>query len=120
MDKKTTTTEQVIDVKGQSLGRAAAKIAIILQGKDKASYSQRKVGDARVVVKNIKLIKVTGKKPDQKIYYHHTGPLGHLKERKYRGVFERKPDFVLWHAVRGMLPKNALRAKRLKNLIIEK
>ncbi len=116
----TKTAEHIIDVKGQPLGRVAAKIAVLLQGKDRATYKQRELGGAKVIVKNIKLIKVTGKKADQKIYYHHAGALGHLKERKYREVFDRKPDWVLWHAVRGMLPKNALRAKRLKNMVIER
>ena len=112
-------SEHIIDVKGQPLGRAAAKIAVLLQGKDKTDYEQRKAGDAKVIVKNIRLIKITGKKAVQKIYYSHTTQLGHLKERKYADVFERRPDWILWHAVHGMLPKNALRAKRLKNLIIE-
>jgi large subunit ribosomal protein L13 len=113
-------SEHIIDVKNQPLGRAASRIALLLQGKDKASYEQRKVGDAKVIVKNIKLIKMTGKKATQKIYYSHTTQLGHLKKRKYADIFERKPDWVLWHAVKGMLPKNALQAKRLRKLIIEK
>ncbi len=112
-------TEHIIDAKNQPLGRLASKIALLLQGKGTAAYASRNEGDVKVVVKNIKAVKITGKKADQKIYYHHTGPLGHLKERKYREVFDRKPDWVLWHAVRGMLPKNALRAKRLKNMTIE-
>jgi large subunit ribosomal protein L13 len=111
--------EHIIDVKNQPLGRVASRVASLLQGKTTAAYSQRKPGETKVVIKNIKLIKITGKKPDQKIYYHHAGPLGHLKERKYKEVFARKPEWVLWHAVRGMLPKNALRTKRLKNMIFE-
>ncbi|MCL4404987.1 MAG: 50S ribosomal protein L13 [Patescibacteria group bacterium] len=112
-------TEYVVDVKDQPLGRMASKIAVMLQGKNMASYDHRKPGDVKVIVKNIKDIKITGKKPEQKIYYHHAGKLGHLKQRKYKDVFSRKPNWVLWHAVRGMLPKNTLRAKRLKNLIFE-
>ncbi len=114
-----TLTEHVIDVKDQPLGRVASKIAVLLQGKDKVTYSHQKSGDVKVIVKNIKSIKISGNKAEQKIYYHHAGRMGHLRERKYKDVFGRKPDWVLWHAVRGMLPKNTLRSKRLKNLVIE-
>lgn len=120
MEKNTALTEHVIDVKDQPLGRVASKVAMLLQGKAQASYDHRKPGDVKVVIKNIKEIKITGKKPEQKIYYHHAGKLGHLRERKYKDIFGRKPDWVLWHAVRGMLPRNTLRAKRLKNLVFEK
>jgi large subunit ribosomal protein L13 len=111
--------EHVIDAKDQSLGRVAARVAVLLQGKDKAAYEPREIGDVRVVVKNVKAIRVTGKKAEQKIYYRHSGPIGHLKERKFSDVFSRRPEWVLRHAVGGMLPKNTLRAKRLKNLVIE-
>ena len=74
----------------------------------------------RVLVTNASQIAVSGKKTNQKIYYKHTGPLGHLKERKFADVFKKNPAWVLRHAVRLMLPKNRLNAKRLKNLIIEK
>ncbi len=113
-------TEHTIDVKNRPLGRVASRIATLLQGKESADYDHRNPGNVRVTVKNIKSIRITGKKPEQKIYFHHAGRLGHLKERKYKDVFSRKPEWVLWHAVRGMLPKNTLRADRLKNLVFEK
>jgi large subunit ribosomal protein L13 len=111
--------DHILDAKDRSLGRVASEAAIILQGKHRASYNPRLVGDDRVIVKNIGHIALTGKKASQKIYYKHTGPLGHLKERKFADVFAKNPAWVLRHAVNLMLPKNRLRAKRIKRLIIE-
>jgi len=108
-----------LDAKNRPLGRLASEIALILQGKKNPSYEPKKIGSDRVIVKNIKEILLTGKKASQKIYYRHSGPLGHLKEKKFANVFEKKPAFVLRHAVRLMLPKNRLAAQRLKKLIIE-
>lgn len=112
-------TEYNFDAKNKRLGRLASEIAVILQGKNKASYDPKEEGDTRVVVKNIKEIAIGGDKVLQKIYYRHTGPLGHLKERRYKDTFAKKPDWVLRNAVRLMLPKNRLNAKRLKRLVIE-
>src|SRR5579872_2357668 len=108
-----------VDAKNKKLGRLSSEIASILQGKKNPNYNPRILGGDRVILKNISQIVVTGKKLNQKIYYHHTGPLGHLKERKLSDVFTKNPAWVLRHAVRLMLPKNRLNAKRLKNLIIE-
>ncbi len=107
------------DATNKPLGRLASEIALILQGKKKASYQPNQIGEDRVIVKNIKAVKLTGRKAEQKIYYRHSGPLGHLKEKTFENVFEKKPGFVLRHAVRLMLPKNRLAAKRLKRLVIE-
>jgi large subunit ribosomal protein L13 len=111
--------DYIIDAKNKSLGRVASEAAVILQGKKHAKYEPRLLGDDRVIVDNIKSIVLTGRKTSQKIYYKHTGPLGHLKERKFADVFERNPGWVLRHAVNLMLPKNRLRAKRIKKLIIK-
>jgi large subunit ribosomal protein L13 len=112
--------DYIIDAKNKKLGRLASEIARILQGKHKADYDPRIGGSDRVIVKNVKEIVLTGKKVKTKVYYRHTGPLGHLKERKFEDVFNKKPDWVLRHAVRLMLPKNKLASKMLKRLIIEK
>lgn len=112
--------DYIIDVKNKRLGRVATQIAGILQGKHHADYEPRKSGADRVVIKNITKLAVSGRKVSQKVYYKHTGPLGHLKETKYADAFEKKPDWVLRHAVSLMLPKNKLRAKRMRRLIIEK
>ena len=107
-----------IDVKNEIVGRIASKIAVILQGKDLPSYSPRLIGNTRVVVSNISKIKFSGKKMEDKIYYHHTGYIGNLKKKTAGEIFENNPSEILKKAVMGMLPKNKLRAKRIKNLIV--
>lgn len=112
--------DYIIDAKNKKLGRLASEIALILQGKKNPKYNPRLVGEDRVIVKNVSQIVLTGNKVKDKVYYKHTGPLGHLKVRKFEDVFKKDPAWVLKHAVRLMLPKNRLLKKRLKNLIIEK
>lgn len=109
-----------IDAKDKKLGRLSSEIALILQGKKNPKYNPRILGEDKVIVKNASQMAFTGKKTEQKIYYRHSGPLGHLKENKFADVFRKNPGWVLRHAVRLMLPKNRLNAKRLKNLTIEK
>jgi large subunit ribosomal protein L13 len=111
--------EKVINAKNKKLGRLASEIAVILQGKTSARYDPKNSGSDTVIVENVKDIVVTGRKASQKIYYRHTGPLGHLKEKKFKDVFEKNPAWVLRKAVFRMLPKNRLRVKRMKRLIIK-
>ncbi|MBI5733050.1 50S ribosomal protein L13 [Candidatus Jorgensenbacteria bacterium] len=111
--------DYTIDAKNQRLGRISSEIAMILQGKKNPTYEPRLEGADRVIVKNVRGIELSGKKTLQKAYYRHAGPLGHLKVRRYEDVFAKKPAWVLRHAVRLMLPKNKLSAKRMKRLIIE-
>jgi len=114
MERKTHTT----DADGKILGRFAVEIAILLRGKNKPDFAPNKdIGDF-VIVKNIKKIKVTGKKFENKIYYHHTKYLGGLKEIPFKKLFKKDPGEVLKKAVFGMLPKNKLRAKQIKRLKI--
>lgn len=110
--------EHLIDAKGETLGRVAAKAAGFLLAKDSPSYAPNKVG-GKVVVQNVKDVKVTGKKAEQKIYYRHMGRPGHLKKTTYADIFARDPEWVFRHAVSGMLPKNRLRSERLKRLTFE-
>lgn len=112
--------DTIIDAKHKRLGRLASEIAIILQGKKDPNYDPKNEGTGRVVIKNASELTVSGKKALQKIYYKHTGPLGHLKERTYKDQFAKDPAWVLQHAVRLMLPKNKLAARRLKRLVVEK
>ena len=112
-------TEHTVDVKGKKLGRIATKIAVLLQGKQRASYRPNVSGEDVVIVKNAPLIVVSGKKDSQKVYYKHAGKLGHLKQRKYADVMKRDPTWVIRHAVGLMLPKNKLRAKRMRRLKFE-
>ncbi len=98
----------VVDAEGMVLGRVASQVANVLRGKHKPTYTPHvDTGDYVIVVNADKII-LTGKKLDQKIYYHHTGYVGGLKETKYRRLMAEKPEFALRHAVVGMLPKNAL------------
>ena len=97
----------------------ASEIAYVLQGKDSATYEPRNIGDSKVLVKNLKLLKFTGKKLFGKIYYRHTGYMGHLKEKTLEEAWKKSPEWVLRHAVKGMLPKNSLASKRIKLLTIE-
>lgn len=108
-----------IDAKNKILGRLASEIAIILQGKKYPNYDPKNSGKDRVIVKNVSQLTLSGRKEKQKVYYHHAGALGHLKENKFENVFAKKPAWVLKHAVNLMLPKNRLRAKRMNRLIIE-
>lgn len=112
-------TDCIIDVKNRKLGRVASEIAHILQGKNEPSYEPKFSGTTRIIIKNISKIAVSGRKASQKVYYKHAGRLGHLKEKKYEDVFKKDPAWVLRHAVSLMLPKNKLRAKRMRRLIIE-
>lgn len=112
--------QYTIDAKNQTLGRLATKIAVLLQGKEKASYDPSKIGGNTVVVKNVKQIKLSGAKETAKVYHRHTGYMGHLRTAKYKDVKEKYPERILEKAVRGMLPKNFIRDRRMRLLIIEK
>ncbi len=108
-----------IDASGKILGRFATEIAVLLRGKNKPDFIPNKDMGDFVVVKNINKIEVTGKKLEKKIYYHHSGYLGGLKETPLKKLFEKDPGEVLKRAVFGMLPKNKLRAKQIKRLKFE-
>ena len=106
----------VVDAEGQVLGRLATKIARMLIGKDKPSYTPHLVSGDHVVVVNAEKVKLTGNKIDQKIYRHHSGFPGGLKEIPIRVMLQRRPEEIVREAVLGMLPKNKLRAQRAKKL----
>jgi large subunit ribosomal protein L13 len=106
-----------IDAKNKVLGRLATDIALILQGKKSASYERNRVSDDKVYVKNVDGLRVTGNKSVQKVYYKHTGYVGHLKEKSLEQKMEQDPKWVLQRAVRKMLPRNFLTQKRIKNLV---
>ncbi len=108
-----------IDAKNKPLGRLATQIATLLQDKNLPSYAPHKEGTNKVVVKNVHLLKVTGKKASQKVYRRYSDRPGNLKEQKYAVLFAKSPEKILLHAVKGMLPKNRLLTPRLKRLIIE-
>lgn len=101
----------VVDAEGMVLGRLASQVANILRGKHKPIYTPHVDTGDHVIVVNADKIILTGKKLDQKIYYHHSGYVGGLKETKYRNLMADKPEFALRHAVVGMLPKSPLGRK---------
>ena len=111
--------DYILDATNQKLGRLASQIASILQGKKSLHYDPRLVGIGRLLVKNAGKIVVSGRKYEHKIYYHHTGYMGHLRTKTYRELFSKSPEGVLRKAVFNMLPKNRLRMKRLKRLTIQ-
>src|SRR4029077_19445617 len=98
--------EYHIDAKNKILGRMASEIAMILQGKKSAAYEPRVTGTDKVYLKNYREVKVSGNKRTEKIYYRHTGYVGHLKEKTFEQELAKNPKWVVREAVRRMLPKN--------------
>lgn len=115
MERKTHT----IDAAGQVLGRLSSRISILLQGKHKPDYRPNKDEGDFVVVKNVKEMKITGKKMEQKKYFTYSGYLGGVKEITMAQLFIKDPSRIVREAVRGMLPRNRLRKIRLQRLKIE-
>lgn len=106
----------VIDAKGQTLGRLATKISMILMGKNKASYAPFLDNGDYVIVLNADKFSVTGKKMSDKLYRTHSGYLWGLKEVNLETLLEKKPTKALENAISGMLPKNKLRPGMLARL----
>lgn len=106
----------VIDAAGKPLGKVAVLAATILNGKHKPEYTPHvDCGDCVVVINAEKLV-LTGRKLDQKYYYHHSGYVGGLKAVKYRTLMANKPEMVVSLAVKGMLPKNKIGSVSLTRL----
>lgn len=106
----------IVDAEGKTLGRLATQIATILRGKHKPTYTPHVDTGDFVIVINAEKVNLTGKKLDQKMYRWHTGYPGGLRERTYREMINNKPERVIMHAVKGMLPKNKLGRKMLTKL----
>ena len=109
-----------IDASNKILGRLASEVAFLLRGKETARFNPRRLSENRVVVFNTDKIRVTGKKREQKLYRRHSGYHGGLKEATFEEVYAKDSRLPLRYAVMGMLPKNKLRAKMIKNLILKK
>ena len=106
----------VVDATGHTLGRLASEIATILRGKNKPTYTPHIDTGDNVIVINAEKIKVTGKKLDQKIYYHHSDYVGGKKEQTLKEKLAKKPEDVIYLAVKGMLPKGPLGRQMIKKL----
>ena len=108
----------LIDASGMTLGRLASEAAKILRGKNKPIFNpSQDLGDYVIIV-NADKVTFTGKKLDQKIYYHHSRYVGGLKETTLREMMAKKPETVVEHAVKGMLPKGPLGRKMYKKLFV--
>ena len=108
----------VVDADGCTLGRLASEIAKVLRGKNKPSFTPNMDTGDYVIVVNAEKVKVSGKKLDQKQYYHHSGFVGGLKSTSLREKLATKPEEVLEEAVRGMLPKGPLGREMYKKLFV--
>jgi len=108
----------LVDATDQTLGRLSAKLAMILQGKNKPVYTPHMDTGDFIVVVNVEKMRITGRKLDQKIYYRHTGYSGGQRATKMRDMMNDHPERVLTHAVKGMLPKNKISSAQLKKLKI--
>ena len=106
----------VIDAEGVTLGRLASEVATILRGKNKPQYAPNVDMGDYVIIVNAEKIAVTGKKLEQKMYRRHSGWVGGLKEVRMDKMLATHPERVLEHAVKGMLPKNALGRKMFSKL----
>ena len=110
----------VVDADGMTLGRLASQVAAILRGKNKPVYTPHVDTGDYVIIINADKVVMTGKKLDQKHYYHHTGWIGNLKDVKYRTLMAERPEFAMELAVKGMLPKNSIGRAELTRLKLYK
>ena len=108
----------VVDAEGKTLGRLASEVAKVLRGKNKAIFTPHIDTGDYVIVINAEKIAVTGKKLDQKIYYHHSDYVGGMKETTLREKLAKKPESVIELAVKGMLPKGPLGRQMYKKLFV--
>lgn len=110
----------VIDATDKPLGRVAAKVATLLRGKHKVDFMPHVDGGDYVIVINSDKVALTGKKPEQKYHYHHTGWIGHLKKVRYDELLEKNSDRAIRYAVEGMLPHTTQGRNQAKRLFIYK
>ena len=110
----------VVDAAGLPLGRLATRVAAVLRGKHKPTYTPNVDCGDFVIVINTDQVVLTGKKAENKYYRYHTGYIGGLKEIPYKKMMEEKSDLAVYEAVKGMLPKNSLGRTMLKKLRVYK
>ena len=108
----------VVDAEGQTLGRLASEVAKVLRGKNKPIFTPHIDCGDYVIIINADKVAVTGKKLDQKIYYHHSDYVGGMKETALRDKMSKKPEEVVELAVKGMLPKGPLGRQMYKKLFV--
>lgn len=106
----------IIDAENKPLGRVATQAALILRGKHKPTYTPNLDTGDHVIIINCSKVVLTGKKLDQKIYRHHSGYIGGMKEISARQLLNKDPEQMMMRAVKGMLPHNSLGRQQLKKL----
>lgn len=106
----------VVDAAGVPVGRLASKVAMVLRGKHKPSFTPHVDTGDFVVVINAEKVKMTGNKPSQQLYHTHGGKPGHLKSVSFEVAIQKDPELPIKHAVKGMLPKNVLGRQLIKKL----
>ena len=106
----------ILDASGKTLGRFSAEVAKVLRGKHKPTYTPYEDCGDGVIVINANKIKVTGNKEAVKLYTYYTGFMGGLRRIPYRTMMERKPDYIIEHAVKGMMPGSRLGRQQAKRL----
>lgn len=106
----------LLDAEGKSLGHVAAQAAVLLRGKHKPTFTPHADCGDNVIIINAAKVVLTGKKLDKKIYYHHTGYIGNMKQANYRTLMEKDPTFVMKKAVKGMIPDTTIGREALTRL----
>ena len=106
----------VVDATDMVLGRLASQVAMVLRGKNKPTFTPNVDTGDYVFIINADKVRLTGKKLEKKYYRYHTGYIGGLKEVQYKKLMAEKPEFVVYKAVKGMLPKNAIGRTMIKKL----
>lgn len=106
----------VVDATDMVLGRLASQVAKVLRGKNKPTFTPNVDTGDYVIIINADKVRLTGKKLEKKYYRYHTGYIGGLKEVQYKKLMAEKPEFVVYKAVKGMLPKNAIGRTMIKKL----
>ena len=110
----------VVDATGMPLGRLASRVASVLRGKHKPTYTPNVDTGDHVIIINTDKVVLTGKKAEQKLYTYHTGYIGGLKQIAYTKMLAEKSDLAVYEAVKGMLPKNSLGRAMIKKLRVYK
>ena len=110
----------VVDATDMVLGRLASQVAAILRGKNKPTFTPNVDTGDHVIIINCDKVVLTGRKLEQKYYRYHTGYVGGLKEIQYSKLMQSKPDFAVYEAIRGMLPKSPIGRQMIKKLKVYK
>ncbi|MEG1613539.1 MAG: 50S ribosomal protein L13 [Clostridia bacterium] len=106
----------IVDATDMVLGRLASQVAAVLRGKNKPTFTPNVDTGDHVIIINCAKVRLTGKKLEQKFYRYHTGFVGGLKEVQYKKLMAQKPEFAVYNAIKGMLPKNTLGRQMLRKL----